>query len=47
MGIRRKDKSPMSEEFHDWLDQCPVEYSWDGYKDGYSEYSFVIDKDVD
>lgn len=40
-------KSYMSEEFHDWLDQCPVQYFLDkSDKDG-STYSFNNDKTED
>ena len=30
-------KSPMSEEFHDWLDRCPVTWS---KKHGEATYTF-------
>ena len=41
------DKSNMSEEFHDWLEQCPVAWSkkhgesvytfWEGEEDGHMD----------
>ena len=36
--------SPMSEAFHDWLDQCPIIWYRDYVEDGYVTYSFKIDK---
>jgi len=39
--------SPMSEEFHDWLDQCPVQWfrTQPRIGDTFVEYSFEIDGD--
>ena len=36
--------SPMSEGFHDWLDQCPVQWNRTNVTDVYVEYTFDIDK---
>lgn len=48
MGVtlgRNEKANPMSEEFHDWLEQCPV--SWYRNKpssdDTHVEYGFEID----
>ena len=37
--------SPMSEEFHDWLEQCPTPWLWNGRDEtgDYVVYEFKID----
>jgi len=40
--------SPMSSDFHDWLDQCPVAWFRSGEPrpgDTHVEYNFEIDDD--
>ncbi len=32
--------SPMSDEFHDWLDQCPVQWFRGEVTDNHVTYSF-------
>ena len=39
--------SPMSDEFHDWLDQCPVQWFRGAVSKGHVAYYFETpDKDV-
>lgn len=38
------EKSPMSEEFHDWLEQCPVNWCREKITDIDVWYSFDINK---
>ena len=37
--------SPMSEEFHDWLDQCPVQWSRGEVTDDHVTYKFETDSE--
>lgn len=37
--------SPMSEEFHDWLEQCPTQWFRGDVTDETVEYVFDIDTD--
>ena len=44
MGVySNNEASPMSEEFHDWLDQCPVAWNRLEVTDEDVIYSFDID----
>ena len=39
--------SPMSEEFHDWLDQCPVRWIRDRLEKEYVYYCFETPDEED
>ena len=39
--------SPMSEEFHDWLDQCPVRWIRDQVTKDYVYYCFETPDEED
>jgi len=39
-----QSESPMSESFHDWLDQCPVNWYREKITEIDVHYSFDIDK---
>ena len=39
--------SPMSEEFHDWLDKCPVQWQRDKADDDRATYTFIKNDDLD
>ena len=39
--------SPMSEEFHDWLDQCPVQCFRGEVTDDHVTYKFETDSEED
>ncbi len=39
--------SPMSEEFHDWLDQCPVNWIRDRVEKDYVFYMFPTPDEED
>ena len=37
--------SKMSENFHEWLSECPVQWFRGGEENGYINYSFAIDEE--
>lgn len=41
--MRYSKVSPMSEEFHDWLEQCPAIWNRTNVTDEDVEYTFDID----
>ena len=45
--IDTSSNSPMSKQFHDWLDQCPVNWYREKVTDIDVHYSFDIDTDND
>ena len=46
-GDNNMKQSPMSDEFHDWLDQCPVQWFRGAVSKGHVAYYFETpDKDV-
>jgi hypothetical protein len=41
--MANNNESPMSEEFHDWLEQCPVQWFRDNYDSNSATYTFIKD----
>lgn len=38
-------ESPMSERFHDWLEQCPVVFHRDSVDENSASYTFISEEE--
>ena len=44
---KKMEESKMSEEFHDWLDKCPVQWHRDKADDDSATYTFIKNENSD
>ena len=42
---KKMEESKMSEEFHDWLDKCPVQWHREKADDDSATYTFIKNND--
>ena len=45
--VKKMEESKMSEEFHDWLDKCPVQWHRDKADDDSATYTFIKNDNSD